>query len=388
WCIAGDEVAVEAQLLGAALEDERVVPRDLGADLLHVERSFDLVEQRREPFGSPGRAEVPLPLAQHAVRGAEADGAVDERAAADRSARGERNQHLSLADHHAAAGVEMAESPRRLADQIGRREGAALFEDRDFQTGSRQLGGDRGPACAGPDHGDVGLDPRAGSEVGGGMESAGQHQFSAREGLQPSAQPQAARASPDSKYAMPTWNRIESTAAAHRYGFFSQLLTQAARRCASSRENRPRNRGNGAYSRARRPVLKSRRVSGCRSPTAASSLPSTSACSGVGPPGSAKSVCASASAAAASVSVSHFRPRIGENGANIATPPVAPIAATPAPPIRNARLPMRPTGPFYAWLQQISLGSPTDTASSAPRKPGCLSVDLFLNIVLSLRSSR
>ena len=53
-CIAGDEVAVEAQLLGAALEDERVVPRDLGADLLHVERSFDLVEQRRELFGSPG----------------------------------------------------------------------------------------------------------------------------------------------------------------------------------------------------------------------------------------------------------------------------------------------------------------------------------------------
>src|SRR5260370_23138084 len=85
--IGGDEVAGEAQLLGTSFEHQRILAGDLGADLLHFEGLLDLCEERRHALGRPRRAEVALPFAQHLVRSAEADGAVDECAAADRAAR-------------------------------------------------------------------------------------------------------------------------------------------------------------------------------------------------------------------------------------------------------------------------------------------------------------
>ncbi len=197
--VARDEVALEPELFRSALEDQRIAARDLGADLLHVERFFHFGEERLHPLRRPGRAEVALPLAQHAVGRAEADGAVDERAPAHRAAGGERDQDFAARDHHAPARIEMAEGPGRLAHQIGGRERAAFLEHGDLEAGPGQLGRDRRAARARADDRHVGAELVARLQIGGGMQAAGQHQFSARVGVQPSVQPQAERASSDSK---------------------------------------------------------------------------------------------------------------------------------------------------------------------------------------------
>src|SRR5690606_10229214 len=136
-----------------------IAAEELRARGLDTEHALDTIEVGRELVGAElVKAELALPVAQHAIWRAVARTRVDRCRAADGLAERDRDADIADRERRGAASVQLLLHRKRPARELRAIEVVTFLDEHDGEPGLGELAPDHGAARAGADHDDVALD--------------------------------------------------------------------------------------------------------------------------------------------------------------------------------------------------------------------------------------